>query len=249
MSSTKTVDTIVVGDTHNPYRDKVAVRLLKKTITELQPRRLVFIGDWYDLYTCSMHDKNGPPRELNLRQELDDGAELMHDLVRAGQPGLKELLVCEGNHEWRLTRFLAQRAPELISTHPTVREWLGVPEKCWLPYMQHATNGEVSYTHDLGFSGKHAMGQTLDALGGNVVFGHTHRGGTHYEGDVKGKHRFAMNVGWLGDPNSIDYMHRAKTRFWQSGIGLVTQDNKGRAWAQFCPIVDGRVVVKGVLIK
>jgi predicted phosphodiesterase len=244
MRLLKTHDTIVVPDTHTPYEDKRALRLLKKCVKELQPRRVIFIGDWFDLYTCSLHAKNGPPREHSLRQELDYGTAQLHDVIR----GVPEWFFLSGNHEWRLDRFLSQKAPELASTHPTVRDWARIPEKRWVSYMSHVQVGVVSYTHDLGFSGKHSMSQTLDAFGNNIVFGHTHRGGTFYEGDVKGRHRFAMNVGWLGDPGSIDYMHRAKTRHWQQGLGLVTQDGRGRAWAQFCPIVDGRVVVKGVLI-
>lgn len=245
MSSTKTVDTIVIPDTHCPYEDTKALRLLRKTIIELQPRRVVFIGDWFDLYTCSLHAKNGPGRQFSLRDELAHGTALLHEMIRE----VPEWYFLAGNHCFRLDRFIAQKAPELASTHPTIQQWARIPDKKWIPYMRHLTIGEVSYTHDLGFSGKQALSQTLDAFGGNIVFGHTHRGGTHYEGDVKGKHRFAMNVGWLGDPTSIDYMHKCKTRFWQQGISIVTQDNKGRAWAQFCPIVDGRVVVKGVLIK
>lgn len=245
MSSTKTVDTIVIPDSHLPYADVTGLTLLRKTITELQPRRVVFIGDWWDLYTCSLHEPKGPARKESLQDELDLGADTLHAVIR----GVPEWYVLEGNHEWRLMRYLAAKAPAVLKTHPTVREWARIPEKRWVPYMQHLTIGEVAYTHDLGFSGRHALSQTLDAFGGNIVFGHTHRGGTHYEGDVKGKHRFAMNVGWLGDPTSIDYMHRAKTRHWQQGFGLVTQDGKGRAWAQFCPIVEGRVVVKGTLIK
>lgn len=245
MSSSKTSDTIVIGDTHNPYRDETAVKILRKTIKELQPKQVVFIGDWFDLYTCSLHTPSGPQRRFTLRDELDDGTALLHDLIR----DVPNWFFLSGNHEYRLQRYLAQKAPELFSTHPTVQEWAQIPDSQWVPYMSHITLGEVSYTHDLGFSGRHSMSQTLDAFGGNVVFGHTHRGGTFYEGDVRGKHRFAMNVGWLGDPNSIDYMHKSKTRHWQQGIGLVTQDGRGRAWAQFCPIVDERVVVKGVLIK
>jgi hypothetical protein len=239
-----TPDTIIIPDTHTPYHDPISLELVHKTITEIQPKRVVIIGDWWDLFTCSLHAQNGPPRKHNLKQELNEGADLLHDLVR----GVKEWFFLEGNHEWRLTRYLNQKAPVLANTHPTVQEWARIPDKKWVPYMDHLTIGEVSYAHDMGFSGRHSMSQTLDAFGGNIVFGHTHRGGTFYEGDVKGKHRFAMNVGWLGDPKSIDYLHRAKTRHWQQGFGYITQDAKGNAWAQFCPIVDGRVVVKGQLI-
>jgi hypothetical protein len=241
----KLCDTIIIPDTHLPYGDMTSCGVLCKAIFELQPKRIIFIGDWWDLFTVSLHAKIGPSRKHSLKDELVYGTDTLHSIIKL----VPDWYFCEGNHEWRLTRYLAQRAPELTSTHPTVREWAKIPEKRWIPYMSHLTLGEVSYAHDLGFSGKHALGQTLDAFGGNIVFGHTHRGGTHYDGDVKGRHRFAMNVGWLGDPRSIDYMHQAKTRHWQQGFGLVTQDGKGRAWAQFVPIVDGCCVVKGVLIK
>ena len=104
----------------------------------------------------------------------------------------------------------------------------------------------VAYTHDLGRSGVNSARQTLLDLGGNVVFGHTHRGAVVYQGEVKGSAHFALNVGWLGDVKAIDYLHRARAlRDWQLGFGTVIHDGPKRAFARFHPIVGGRVEVDG----
>jgi hypothetical protein len=92
------------------------------------------------------------------------------------------------------------------------------------------------------------MQQSLASFGGNIVFGHSHRAGTHYDGTIDGDHRFAMNVGWLGDATQTDYAHRSQTRAWQQGVGIVDQDQNGNSWAQFCPIVGGRVSLGGELV-
>ena len=55
----------------------------------------------------------------------------------------------------------------------------------------------------------------------NIVIGHTHRMGIHYERTVLGVPHVAANFGWLGDPKQIDYLSRAKAmREWMHGFGI-----------------------------
>ncbi len=231
--------TLVIPDVHIPYHDRAAWNLTLKVIAKIKPDEVRFMGDALDFYAVSSFPK-APSRPARLEHEIDCGNDEF-DRVECDN-----VVFHKGNHEARLEKYLTCKAPELFGLVET-HKLLKFKERGWRyhEYMTHDIDGKVLYTHDLGFSGKHASLHTLAAAGHCVVFGHTHRGAVYYGGTVKGEHRFAMNVGWLGDPNKIDYMHKASTRDWQQGFGLVDFDSKGRAWATFCPIVGGKVCIDG----
>ena len=237
---------LVVPDSHVPFHDRKNWNLLLKVAKELQPDQVVIIGDFFDFLSVSHFPK--PPGRFNLlKEEVKAGN---HELDRLQDIVGDGVTYLEGNHEWRLERYLVQKAPELFGIL-SCKELFRIEERGWdwIPYHQHLLVGKVLFAHDLGHSGKYAGFQTLAAAGQCVVFGHTHRGGVESDGTVDGDHRFSMNVGWLGDASKIEYTHRAKTRGWQLGFGWINMDAKGLAAAQFCPIVSGKVCVDGQWIR
>lgn len=229
---------LVIPDVHVPFHDKKAWNLTLNVIEKAKPDKVVIIGDFADFLAVSFFPK--PPGRLNnLELEVEDVNEELDKLP-------KGTVYMKGNHEHRLERYLAQKAPELFGLVECSRLFK-IRERGWtmVEYMDHYILGKVLFAHDLGHAGKHAALNTLGAAGMCTVFGHTHRGGVHYGGTVNGEHRFALNVGWLGDYKKIDYVHRAKTRDWQHGFGWINMDDKGLAWATFVPIVNGKCVVDG----
>lgn len=238
--------TLVIPDTHVPFEDKKAWNLVLKAAKELQPERIVILGDFVDCLTVS-HFVAPPGRITTLKQEVTE-ANTQLDRLQHAAPKAKKTFIC-GNHELRLEKYLAEKAPKLFGLvdmeallRITARSWT------WVPYRKHITFGKIAYTHDLGYSGKGAVSQCLDSFGGNIIFGHTHRSGVVYGGTVLGEHRVAMSCGWLGDPGAIDYTYQAKIKDWQTGFGIVQQDRKGNGWVQFCPIINGTVCVNGTWV-
>lgn len=213
-----TVTTLVVPDTHIPYQNVRALDLLAVVIDIMKPDRAVFLGDWVDNYKVSRYVKD-PKREFNLEYEITLAGETFRELTS----GVNDVWFCEGNHEIRLPKYIAENAPELASMFPSLRQTWGIPANRWVPYYQHVTLDGVSYTHDVGHGGKHAARTSLDAFGDAIVFGHTHVAAVVHDGDVGGRRRFALNCGWLGDPTHIDYRHRASTRGWATGFGWIVQ--------------------------
>lgn len=240
--------TIVLGDVHLPVHSRKAVALAFDIIATVQPKRVVQIGDLLDGYSLSRHSKD-PTKHISLESEVAAGRRFVSTLLSL----CKETYWTQGNHDLRLERYIADNAPALAATHPTIPALLGFPEKNYVPYRQVLQIGKVAYTHDLGFSGRTALRASLDAYGSNVVFGHTHRAGVLYGGDARGQRTFGMNVGWLGDPEAADYLHMNQRRDWQWGVGVVRQDRKGLAWATFVPFVqDGnklRAILDGQLFE
>lgn len=240
MSLTKTM---VIPDMHFPYHDRAVWSCIKKVIRGEKPSTIVWIGDGFDFFAASSFSKN-PLRRQSLRDEVREGQVEFDAVVRLG---CDRMIYCEGNHEHRLERYLCERAPELYGMVSArglvVRDWAGVE---WVPYRKHVQVGKVLYSHDLGFAGVYAGRHTLQAAGTNIVFGHTHRGGTVFEGTHRGERRFSLNVGWGGGLDQVDYMHKVKTKDWQHGFGWLRTDDTSRlTWPQFVPIIRGRCEVGG----
>jgi len=238
----------VIPDTHVPYHNKRAFELALRAYKSIRGKKqVVIIGDFADFYSVSSHSKD-PERRHRLLDEIHEINKALDQLEAVAG---KDVTFIEGNHEDRLRRYIWDKAPELsqISNLPGL---LHIPRRKWgyIRYRDYYKIGVVTYTHDLGRSGKHSASQSLTDFGGNLVFGHSHRGAVVYQGEAKGASHFCMNVGWLGDVKQVDYMHRARAeRDWQTGFGVVDYGSDGMATASFVPIVGGKCTVHGREIK
>lgn len=240
------MDTVmVIPDTHVPFHDVAAWELVLKVRQSLDPDKVVFIGDFADFFSISSHSKD-PTRKQSLAAEVEQvNAEL--DKVTAK----KEVFFLEGNHEDRLRRYLQDKAPELFGLADT-KSLFKIKDRGWrfVQYKDYIRIGKVAFTHDVGRSGKYGAFHSLTDFGGNIVFGHSHRGCVVYQGEMRGKQHFALNVGWLGDLTKMDYMHKARAeRDWQLGFGIVRIEENGLGHGQFVPIIKGTCVVDGKLYK
>ncbi len=237
---------LVCPDAHHPYVDELAWSTFLEVAKHVKPDALVIIGDFADCYSVSQYSKS-PERRVSLKSEIDSVNRALDQLERLGIP---EVIYVEGNHEDRLTRYMCERAPELYGL-VSAKELLRVKARGWrwVPYRDWFRIGKLAFTHDVGRAGVNATRQSLLDFGGNLVYGHTHRGGVVYQGTVEGDQHVCLNVGWLGDYESIDYMHRARARReWQHGAGLCYQTEDGYSWVSFLPILDGRCVAEGKVV-
>lgn len=202
---------LVLPDVHVPYHDQAAWNLAVRAVRVLQPDLLVVIGDFVDCYSVSQFSKD-PRRKQNLQWELDAANEELDKL----RDTAGSYLYTVGNHEHRIERYIHQRAPELDGMI-SLQEYLKAKERGfqWVPYKDFVKVGKVAFTHEIGHAGKMAATHSLAAFGGNLVIGHTHRAATIYSGTVDEERHFCLNVGWLGDPKQVDYVHRSQMRDWQ----------------------------------
>lgn len=227
-------------DTHVPYHDKKAFRLALKVTKKLNPTHLVILGDFADFYAVSAHDRN-PLRRADLMWEVQSVNAALDDIQKLKIP---RVIFCEGNHEWRLERYLMRKAPELFGMvrckdlfHIQERGWK------WVKYKSHYKIGKLYVTHDLDKAGKYAAAQTLDKFQGNIAFGHTHRASIHYSGNVRGESHVSATCGHLLDTSDIDYAHQRNLHEWQQGMGYATIEENGNVHFQFLPFLKGKCAV------
>jgi predicted phosphodiesterase len=238
---------MVCPDVHVPYQDELAWSTFLRAVEVVKPDALVLIGDFADCLSVSFHPKT-PERKICLKAEIEA---VNFELDRVGRLGVPRVIYCGGNHEFRTERYLAEKAPELFGMI-TIQDLLRVKERGWewVPYKQWIRIGKTAFTHDVERCGVNATRQSLLDFGGNLVFGHSHRGGIAYQGTVEGDQHVAMNVGWLGSYAAIDYRNAARAkRDWQHGFGIVYQDSAGYSWMQFVPVLSGRCIVDGHVVS
>lgn len=243
----------VIPDVHTPYHHRQAWAVVLDYVTRGRPGAVVQLGDFSSLDSVSSH-AHDPKKTLSLQDEMAGSNAALDELdlaCRRGGVARGNRWLTTGNHEERLDRYALKLAPEL---RPFIdwREMLHLDRRGWkvIPYKETLYIGELGYTHDVGRAGVNAARQSLLDVGTNVCFGHTHRGQVVYQGTVRGKRHVGATLGWLGDPEAIDYRHRDLVRRdWQHGFGVVHYRADGSFWLQFIPIVDGVAVVDGVVYR
>lgn len=219
----------VQPDAHCPYHDPRALELILRVLEHVKPEVAVVLGDHFDFYAISDHRKD-PKRRLDLEAEIASGDAVLRDYERLGV--FKRKIFCQGNHEWRLDRYIADKAQDvyralapagLLSTR-SLPEALDFKARGWewVPYMDYGRIGDFYFTHDVHKAGKAAHEAAQSDFGKSTAIGHVHRMRMMTRGDVMGNFHTGAAFGWLGDWRQIDYKHRMQVKAeWPLGFGIV----------------------------
>lgn len=212
----------------------------------INPKYIVILGDFADGDTLSAHAPTKPGEE-DFSVEVEAVNKRLDELDKVGA---EKKIYIEGNHEFRLDRYLMERAPnlfrcvswpELLKLHE--RNWE------WVKYRKSARIGKLNLTHDTGSAGMNAHRASAKAFGGSAIIGHTHRMAYEVCGRFDGPPYLAAMFGWLGDAEkAAGYIHEAKASDWVHGFGVFhLEPATGIVHVQPVPIVNYRCVVNGHL--
>lgn len=233
---------LFVPDVHAPYHDKRAVALVRKVVEKWQPDTIVILGDFLDNLAVSGHE-DAKVREKNLKREVEAAEAALWELV----DGVREKHFVIGNHETRLDRYIAKKAPELAGLL-SVEEMLGLGAFDGVtPYNETLKLGKLNITHDVGKAGQNAHRQAAQSYMGSAIIGHTHRMGYDVLGRQAGAPVVAAMFGWLGDYRQVEYLHRAEAKRWPLGFGIGRMEPNGVVHVTPVPIVNYKACVEGVL--
>ncbi len=233
----------LIPDIHAPRHDKQAWRLVIDALKDWKPDVVIQLGDLIDLACVSSYSKH-PAKTMSLAQEVKSAQKVVADIASIGAP---QVVVTLGNHSVRAEKYLVQNAPDFLPFFQ-IDKVLGMHRPGWtvVPYKSTYVIGQLRVTHDVGRAGCNAARQSVIDVGDNIVFGHTHRMQVHYQGTQAGKRHVGATLGWLGNSNHIDYMHRDMVRRdWQLGFGVAHMLPDGRFWLQAIPIVKNTCIIDG----
>lgn len=239
---------LLVPDTHCPYHDKKAWKLLMKAAKGFKPDVVAHLGDMADFYSVSAHSKD-PARVRHLKDEILETRKLRGDLDSLNP---KRKIFIEGNHENRLERFLQDKAPELFGL-VSADNLLELSDNGWeyIPYRESTKIGKLYLTHDTGASGKYTTMRALETYQHSVVIGHHHQFQYMILGDATGEYHVGAQFGWLGDAKQVDYMQQVKiAATWALGFGYgYHETSTGIVYLIPAPIVNYTVCLEGKIYK
>lgn len=239
---------LVIPDTHVPFEDGAAFAVMMAAARKVRPDTIVFLGDFADFVSVSFHPRALGTRGYTLQEEV---AAVNARLDEIQSLGASRVVFIKGNHEYRLERYLSEKAPELFGLVDTA-SLFRLKERGWecVEYRDHLKIGKMHFTHDVGHAGVFAHRQSRMAYEGNVVIGHCHRIALEIAGTAKGPAHIGAMLGWMGDKRSIDYMHVAKASQWALGFGFCYHERAcGNVHVVPIPIIEYRCVVEGHLIE
>lgn len=240
---------LIVPDVHVPYHCPKAVKLITKIIKELNPDGLVQLGDALDAFQISTYSKD-PSRRNLLVDDIEDWKLILNEWARHLKSGASIHLL-EGNHEHRLSRYIAGNCRDL---HGLVPDWptlLGIELRNktsrhkwhWHPYSKwnSCQIGDCTLLHGFYFN-QHVAATCLAKYRTNVIFGHTHR--VQYVSD--GVH-YAASLGHIS--NEAETAHQPTPTGWQQSIGLLHVDGQGKTKLDIVTISNGQAVIYGKKIS
>jgi len=238
---------LFIPDCHFPNVHEAAWALMLRAAHRFRPDVVVILGDFLDGESVSLHEPDAPAR-MDLETELVAVRDALDQLDEL-KPSLK--IYVEGNHEQRLSRYLARNAPGVYRSMSVPEALdLGGRDWKWVPYRRSIRLGHVRLTHDTGSAGMNAHRSSAKVSGGSTIIGHTHRMAYEVTGRLDDAPYLAAMLGWLGDARAAaGYMHEAKAAEWVSGFGVgLLDDATGILYLQPVPIVNGKCWVAGEMI-
>lgn len=215
---------VVLSDVHFPFEDKVTIELFKGFCRAHQPAVIHLLGDIVDFYTLSRFLKD-PDRKETVVDDCQRVTEFLREL-RELCPG-STIIMSEGNHEFRLQRYIWTQARELAGLDClTVDKLLKLDEShiWWRGAQWYRWNGQMVYLHGEVVRKQSAASARahLDKVQYSLIHGHSHRFGVTTRTAYNTVYR-AYENGCAADLTKVDY---DKAPDWQLGWSVVWHEPK-----------------------
>lgn len=238
------------GDLHYPIHDPYVEAAKLKFLADLKPDCYVNVGDMYDFYPISSHDKDAgrfADGSAFLQQEFDSAQPYWKEVTKYTKGKIHLIL---GNHENRLNRLINANIGLFKLDAFEWKKMAAIPDRVTVhKYGTQLRVGPMTFEHGDRIGGRfgvaHPANWFLQNKGArNVLFGHTHRAEVKHRtifDETGEQHTYvAINQGhgshvpdqtYIYEPNwqhSITYLE-----FWKEGV-------KPRFTAYPIIIVNGR---------
>lgn len=233
---------VASSDWHIPFHDGKAIDLLKFFLRDYSDKLDYFIinGDLLDCWEISKFS-----RVPNSGESLRDEFDWAYDELRAIRkiiPNTK-IIIVEGNHEFRLKKYIIERAKELYGLRGlTIQEQLRLNELNieYIPTLE----GANKFTHNdfkigdlyIGHydkASKYSIANLVESLGVSFIQGHDHRFSMFSKTFRDGRELIGLGQGclcslkpsYIAFPNwqqgfSVFYKKKDKNRFQVYGVRI-----------------------------
>lgn len=174
---------LVLNDVHIPYHDPNTVRSAVEEAVRIRASGVVLNGDILDCHQLSHHYRE--PDKGRFVDEVEKAKQFLKWL-RSRLPAAR-IVFKEGNHEFRLQRYLAERTPELFGLEgfdlPSVLKLKDYGIE-WVQDKRVINVGKLAVVHGHEFRGGGGVNPArwlfLRAVS-TALCGHFHRSSEHFE--------------------------------------------------------------------
>jgi len=257
----KTFTRVIIPDTHGAHVDPVAASAFLQDLEMLRPTQVVRLGDHIDCGGfLAQHHVLGfvPECSFSFAEDVAAANEFLDQTQKRTGPVEDWYII--GNHEARIEKWIVKETLR----HPKDAEYffrmfgtgsvlslekrgIQIVErgKCYHNLRKKGTIrlGKCLFHHGTR-CGVHAAKQTLDDLGYNVVFGHTHRISSHVKETIDGVVG-AWSVGCLSQLHPL--YGDTKVSNWAHGYGIQVVESDGTFLHLTIPIIEGRSLLHHLL--
>lgn len=243
---------LVIPDTHRPFHDRRAYDLMMQVATSVKIDGVYLLGDYADFYNVMFHEKD-PDIIVDFDAEVvdvNDGLDEIDKLFPRAQK-----VYIEGNHEYRLTRYLRKNVPALYNITDSAKLFEINKRKYWnwIPYgptqKVRVMKSKLWARHEPTTSGTHVAHNTVVKCGTSVIFGHTHRIQESQIVHMNGENHRGINPGWLGNKNLPVFDYVKDHHQWALGFSIVHILEDGTFFNNTIHIIDYKCMYGGKLFK
>jgi Calcineurin-like phosphoesterase len=236
---------VVFSDAHYlPDHAPEAHAALEAVVRALKPQLIVANGDLVDGDTISRYD---PTRGHHKRFTVHDELECVKLHLESLQSvaGTARLAWTLGNHDVRLSRFIATRAPELLDMPLTrLDDWFPAWPLSWAVMINKGGAGHTVIRHRNQAGMLHLQAQKA---GAHYVHGHLHKLNVHRLATFAGT-RYSVDTGSLADPSSEGFDYAEGGAPHAQGFAVLTYRNGRLLPPELCEIVDGVAYFRGAAV-
>jgi len=162
---------LILPDAHITVKIPKPYQLVKKFVKDFKPDETILLGDFMDVESLSAWDMD--KKRLMEGRRFQKEVDVANKELDYLQKYSKKITYLEGNHEWRIGRYLDK--------NPEMEGLLELPLKLnldkrkikFLPMNNLYKVGHMYFTHGMWVNKYHAQ-QHLTRLGCNVCYGHAH---------------------------------------------------------------------------
>lgn len=237
---------VVFSDPHwLPDHSTVAHDALEVVIRKVKPVGVICGGDAADGDTISRYDPTrGHHKRFTIREEMDCVKEHFDSLDRVIDrwcPNAWRAWTL-GNHDVRLSRFIATKAPELLDMpHTRLEDWVPRWPLSWTVEINSGGAGMTVVRHRNQAGMLHLQGQKA---GCHYVHGHLHKLNVHTLATFAGK-RFSTDAGSLADPTSKGFDYAEGGPDHAQGFAVLSYRGGRLLWPDLCYVEDGTAYFRG----
>jgi len=209
---------LILSDIHVPYHDRQTLELAVKEARRRGVAGVILNGDTLDYHEISSHDKDpGAPRYVD---EIEKGKALVRWL-REQLPDSR-IVVKEGNHEERLTRYVLKHAPALYGlecvTTPALIDLAGIGAE-WVAERRVVMLGKLPVLHGHEYRGSGGVNPArwlYLRTHYSAICGHFHRTSEHGERNVIQSEQRAWTTGCC----CFLFPHYMRLNGWNNGFAF-----------------------------